>query len=397
MGKDIIELKKKDKKRVIGLMSGTSADGIDAALVEIKGDGFATRVKLITFEVYSYSESIRKKIFDLFSPETGTVDKVCHLNFVLGELFARAALRVIRKANLRPSEVDLIGSHGQTIYHIPIPRKEGNLFVRSTLQIGEPSVIAERTGITAVADFRVRDVAAGGQGAPLVPYADYILFRDGKRTRAIQNIGGIGNVTLIPTGAELKDIIAFDTGPGNMIIDAVTKVITGGEKAYDVNGAIAAQGKINKRLLEELMGHPYLREKPPKTTGREEFGVQFACQIVQKAKMLGMKNENLLATVTAFTAESIYHAYKNFIFPRHQVDEIIISGGGSYNPVLLELLRKKFHPVPIFIADDFGISSKAKEAMTFAVLANEAVAGNAANVPNVTGAKRAVILGKIIV
>jgi len=397
MSKDIIQLKKKNEKIVIGLMSGTSADGVDTALVKIKGNGFSTKVKLICFQVYPYPKSVRKKIFNVFSPKTGTVDKICHLNFVLGELFAKAALKIILKANLKSSQIDLIGSHGQTIYHIPIERREGNLRIRSTLQIGEPSVIAERTGITTIADFRTRDVSAGGQGAPLAPYVDYILFKDKRKTRAIQNIGGIGNVSLIPASPKLGDVVAFDTGPGNMLIDAVSQIITQGRRAYDKNGVMASQGKANKKLLDELMDHPYLKKIPPKTTGREEFGVQFAYQVIKKARALHIKNKDLLTTVTTFTADSIYYAYKNFIFPQHQVDEIIISGGGSYNITLFNFLRKRFYPIPVFRTEDFGISGKAKEAITFAILANETISGNPANVPSATGAKKAVILGKIII
>ena len=397
MGKDIVQLKKKNEKIVIGLMSGTSADGIDTALVRIKGNGLSTRARLLSFQVYPYPQGVREKILNIFSPKTGTVDKVCHLNFVLGELFAQAALKIVLKANLRPSEIDLIGSHGQTIYHIPVPKREGSLRVRSTLQIGEPSLIAERTGITTVADFRTRDVAAGGQGAPLAAYVDYILFRDEKKTRAIQNVGGIGNVTLIPAAAKLNNVIAFDTGPGNMIIDAVSQITTRGKRTYDKNGLMAAQGKVNKKLLKELMNHPYLKKIPPKTTGREEFGMQFARELVKRARALRVKNKDLLTTVTTFTADSIYYAYKNFILSQHQVNEIIVSGGGSYNPTLLNFLGERFQPIPVFRAEDFGISGKAKEAITFAILANETISGNPANVPSATGAKRGVILGKIII
>jgi len=396
MGKDIIQLEKKNEKIVIGLMSGTSVDGIDVALVKIKGNGLSTRARLLSFEVYPYPQTVRKKILNIFSPRTGTVDKICHLNFVLGELFAQAALKIILKANLEPWQIDLIGSHGQTIYHIPVPKREGSLYVRSTLQIGEPSVIAERTGITTVADFRTRDIAAGGQGAPLAAYVDYILFRDKKKTRAIQNIGGIGNVTLISAAAKLDEVVAFDTGPGNMIIDAVSQILSQGKRTYDKNGLMAAQGKVNKKLLKELMNHSYLKKIPPKTTGREEFGMQFARKLTKRARALHLKNKNLLTTVTSFTADSIYYAYENFVLPQHQLDEIIISGGGSYNPTLVNFLRERFEPIPLFRTEDFGISDKAKEAVTFAILANETISGNPANVPSATGAKRGVILGKII-
>jgi len=267
----LINIYQKDVRLAIGLMSGTSADGIDAALVKIKGRGFDTKVELLEFENFPYSDTVRKKIFGLFTPSTSTVEKICYMNFLLGELFADAALKIIKKAKLTPDKVDLIGSHGQTIYHIPNPIENDEYSIRSTLQIGEPAVIAERTGIVTVADFRVRDVAAGGQGAPLVAYTDFLLYREENKTVALQNIGGISNVTVLPKSCQINKVIAFDTGPGNMVIDEVVKRITNGKLQYDNKGLIAAEGKVDEAFLNELLQDDYFTKEPPKTTGREHF------------------------------------------------------------------------------------------------------------------------------
>lgn len=306
----------KRKLRVAGLMSGTSADGVDVGIIDFDGK----RVDLLAFGMYPYSEGFRKKIFNLFRPETGRVDEICQMNFEIGEIFAAALKKLSRKSGIDLTTIDLIGSHGQTIYHIPEKP-------RSTLQIGEPSVIAERTGITTVADFRPRDIAVGGQGAPLVPYADYILFSDRRKTRALQNIGGIANVTYLPAGGQVADILAFDTGPGNMVIDRVVWLMTGGRKSFDAGGKMAAEGKVNPELLQRLMAHPYLKRRPPKTTGREMFGVQFTDAVYADGLKRGLAPADILATVTAFTARTIAGAYSRFL-PR-AVDEVILCGGGG--------------------------------------------------------------------
>ncbi len=375
----------------MGLMSGTSADGVDAALVEIEGSGVDTRLRLIEFTTYPFSEDVRDRVFQLFLPSDCSVEDVCEMNFILGNVFAQAALDVIKRAGLGTSQVDLIGSHGQTICHLP------DSPVPSTLQIGEPAVIAQRTGIVTVGDFRVADVAAGGQGAPLVPYVDFLLLRDSEKSRAIQNIGGISNVTVLPAGGGVDDILAFDTGPGNMIIDEVMRIITDGQKSYDHNGEMAAKGAPNGDLLQKMLSHPFIHRPPPKTTGREEFGAHFVRELFDAAKQQRISSVDLLATVTAYTVECIYQNYKRFILPKYDISDILISGGGLCNLTLMNGLREKFNPIPVKSVEDFGLVSDAKEAIAFAVLANETIHGNTSNVPGATGADHPVILGKIVV
>ncbi len=260
MGSELSTLSSRKTLRVAGLMSGTSADGVDVAIVDISG----RHVEVVAFDMQPYPKKLRERIFQLFRPETCHVDDICHMNFVLGEVFAAAVLETARRKRVPLSSIDLVGSHGQTIYHIPQGRRFGRQRVRSTLQIGEPSVIAERTGITTVADFRPRDVAAGGEGAPLVPYTDWLLFADRRDTRAVQNIGGIANVTYLPAGGGIGDILAFDTGPGNMIIDRVVHLVSNGQRNYDAGGRMASRGRVDERLLAKLMRHEYLGAGRPR-------------------------------------------------------------------------------------------------------------------------------------
>ncbi|GAB61944.1 MAG: anhydro-N-acetylmuramic acid kinase [Candidatus Jettenia sp.] len=426
---ELLQLKDKNPKRVIGLMSGTSVDGIDACLVEISGNGIQTKTHILAFGTYPYHESTRAAIFDVCNPKTGTVDKICQLNFYLGKLFSEAAISVANKAQISITDVDLIGSHGQTIYHLPNPVTQQDLpispgkrndgagceyfstklfsgcntipyttqYLRSTLQIGEPSVIAQETGVTTVADFRPRDMAADGQGAPLVPYADFVLFGDKTRGRALQNIGGIANVTFLPRNCTPEDIIAFDTGPGNMIMDRIVELITNNTSHFDEGGILAAKGRTHDTLLTTLLAHPYFLKPPPKTTGREEFGKQFADELYKNALCSGVKESDILTTVTAFTARTIADSYKRWIVTRHNLSEVILSGGGSYNATLIEILAHYLGPsIEIHTIDKFGIAPSAREALAFAILANETISGNANNIPSATGAKEAVIMGKII-
>ena len=389
--------------RVAGLMSGTSADGVDVAVIDLERGGRAglpdpgapgqAGVKLLAFDTFAYPPSLRRAVLDASQPAARAQD-VCHLNFVLGEVFASAVTRLAKKARIRLGSIDLIGSHGQTVCHLPRPRRFGRRRIRSTLQIAEPSVIAERTGITTVADFRPRDVAAGGQGAPLVPYADWVLFRHRRLSRAVQNIGGIANVTLLAAGGGVDDVVAFDTGPGNMVIDRVVSLATRGRQRYDRSGRLARRGKVSRPLLAALMRHQFLRLRPPKSTGREEFGRRFADSLYRRARGKRIAPLDIVATVTAFTAASIAEAYARFL--PGEVDEVILCGGGARNRTLVGMLRERVQPAKVMLTDDFGISADAKEAVSFAILAAETIRGAASNVPSATGAAARVVLGKIV-
>ena len=387
----------KEVRHVVGMMSGTSVDGVDAALVEISGTDSEPKVKLLAFENKPYPPQVREKIFSLFTPANATVDKVGYMNFLLGEIYAKSALSVIEKAGMKPEEIDVIGSHGQTIWHAPIPESPDGIPVAYTVQIGEGSVIAERTGILTVSDFRVADMAAGGQGAPLVPFSEYRLSRREKETILLQNIGGIGNMTVMPAGAKPRDVFAFDTGPGNMIIDAVISAVTGGEKTYDAGGETAAKGKVCNALLDILNEEPYYRQPLPKTTGREHFGVQYTEKILSWWKENPIPVEDLLATVTDLTAYSIADAYERYVLPKYRASEIIVGGGGSYNATLLRFMKERFapHGVSVRTQEDLGLSSDAKEAVAFALMADCCMRGKANTLPSVTGAEHPAVMGKI--
>lgn len=377
---------------VIGLMSGTSADGIDATLVDIQGAPPALQVHLLQHIDVSYDPALRDEIFACFRPETGAVDRICQLNFALGEAFAVAALQCIEAAGLPPSRVDLIGSHGQTIWHVPPMAMSPG----STLQLGEAAVIAERTGITTISNFRSRDIAAGGHGAPLVSFVDWLLFRHHHKTRVLQNIGGIANATYLPPLSAVgssQAAIAFDTGPGNMLIDDAARRATEGAWEYDRNGELAARGHVDEGLLAELLDHPYLKLPPPKTTGREEFGTQMGARIWIQAEARGLSLIDVVATVTAFTAHSIVLAYRDFL--PASPDEVILSGGGAQNPILVGMLRQLLTSALLMSTDDVGVPNAAKEAVAFAVLAYESWHNRPGTLSSCTGARHAATLGAI--
>lgn len=383
-------------------MSGTSVDAIDAALVEIEGTDRETRVRLADFASYEFPREVRRRLFELFDPSRARIEAICHLDFIMGELFAEAAAALIRRAGLSADDIDLIGSAGQTIWHDPRPFDvsvdvdwiDRPLTTRSTLAIGQSAVIAERTGILTVGDLRVRDVAAGGQGAPLIAYADWILLRHPEHGRCIQNIGGIGNVTYLPPGGGLDEVIAFDTGPGNMIIDALADIASAGSESFDRDGALASRGSVREALLSEWLTDPYFSRTPPKTTGREHFGAQFARRALTSAQIEGIGIEDLVATATALTAASIAAAYRDFILPIGPIDEIIIGGGGGRNPALLRELGKRLPGKRILRHEDLGIDGRAKEAIAIAIIARDSMTGRNTNVPGATGG-RATVLGKI--
>jgi anhydro-N-acetylmuramic acid kinase len=387
----LIKLSGKNKKNVIGLMSGTSADAIDAVLVELKDSGTKTKIRQTTFYSFPYDSNLKESILRNSNSETARVDDIARLNILLGELFANAANRIIHKAGLKNTDIDLIGSHGQTIHHLPERKKFFGKQISATLQIGDPAVIAKRTGIVTVGDFRVADVAVGGSGAPLVPYFDYLMFRSAKHNRGLLNIGGIANITIIPKRAELKDVFAFDTGPGNMLIDGLMRRLF--NKPFDEYGKTAFGGKINPGLLRWLLSDNYFRKSPPKSTGREYFGEALIEKITKRYK--NIRPEDFITTVTELTALSIYESYLKFVRKKIRLDEIIVSGGGVHNIYLMHALQRYFSSVKVKAAESAGYSSDAKEAICFAVLANETVSGNPANVIKGTGAKKQTILGKI--
>ncbi|MBC6973480.1 anhydro-N-acetylmuramic acid kinase [Bacillus sp. Xin] len=375
---------------IVGLMSGTSLDGIDAALVHIEGNGKDTKVELIHFITARFSREIKSEIQQALSIETSNVKLICSLNFKLGQRFADAVKIVCKQSNFPIEQLDLIGSHGQTVYHHPV--QEGKM-VPSTLQIGEPAVIAYETGTTVISNFRTMDMAAGGQGAPLVPYSELILYRDQNKNRVLQNIGGIGNVTVIPSRVAKQEAIAFDTGPGNMVIDEVCQRLF--QQSFDKNGDIAKQGNVIDEMLSYCMKHPFLEILPPKSTGREQFGKEFTDELLKQFN--GHSKEDIIATVTMFTANSIVHHFQKDIFPYYHIDEVILGGGGSYNKTLVEMIKEslKEESCKVFRQEELGYSSEAKEAIAFAVLANETYHRNPSNVPSATGARHSVVLGNV--
>jgi anhydro-N-acetylmuramic acid kinase len=379
---------------VAGLISGTSADGTDVAVLEISGRPPNLDWRMRHDTTVSHPPELRRATLEVMRPETSRVDRLCHLNALLGEQFAIAALQGIREAGLAPGDVQLIGSHGQTVWHGP----EG--VPPATLQLGEATVIAERTGVPVVSNFRARDIAAGGQGAPLVAYVDALLFRDQTQVRAAQNIGGIGNVTFLPPWNDpARGPFAFDTGPGNVLLDETAAHLTQQAWSCDRDGALAASGEVDDRLLGWLLEHPYLKRPPPKTTGREEFGHSFARQVWQRAGQQGVVGPSLMATLTAFTVETIVRAYADFLPCRPEV--VIVSGGGVNNPVLMQQLADALAPARLLRCEELGeiqlppFSGDAKEALAFAILAYESWHGRPGNLPSATGASRAVVLGQL--
>ena len=384
--------------KAVGLMAGTSLDGIDAALVDIKRSRWSVSTELHTFITVPYSGETVRLVLEASDAAKGTVDKVARLNFYLGELFGEAANRVIKKSGIDRSQIELVASHGQTIHHLPAPEKMGKYKVRATMQIAEPSVIAARTGITTVADFRPADIAAGGEGAPLVPYADMLMFRSPKRSRFLVNIGGISNGTILPAGETDPDrVLASDIGPGNMVINELVCRMTNFKEDHDRGGRYAARGETMKKLLNDLVAHGFFKETPPKSTGRERFGTPYVDAILEGHPSKSRKDYlDLIATATALTARTIHEHYQDFYAEKHPVDEVIVSGGGARNITLMRMLAEMFSPVPVATSGEYGVPSFAKEAIAFAVLGMETLKGRPANVPGATGAKRRAVLGKIV-
>ncbi|QIK70022.1 anhydro-N-acetylmuramic acid kinase [Erysipelothrix sp. HDW6C] len=374
------------EKYAVGLMSGTSLDGVDAVLVKIAGYGVNTEIEVIDFASYDIDDALRQRIIAVCHPDTSSVDLITSLNMELGKLWSLAVSKVLEQAGFEGT-LDYIASHGQTIYHLP--NAQAPLY-RSTLQIGDPSYLAYDHQTQVVFNFRMMDMVAGGDGAPLVPYTEFVLYRQESETVLLQNIGGIGNVTVIPAGASLDDVSAFDTGPGNMMMNAA--VMHFYEKPYDKDGVYGSKGTVIEPLYNELISHPYLNVQPPKSTGREMFGEDVVARICE---MYPEQADDVIFTLTKFTAYTISDAYKRFVMPNHKIDQVVVGGGGAYNPILMRELRSMLPGIDVVTQEDLGHSSDAKEAIAFAILGNETLHGQASNVPTATGAKIPVILGQI--
>lgn len=370
----------------VGIMSGTSLDGIDVALVDIEGVDNTTRIELKSFITYKMDINLKNKIEKQLSIPDSSVDEICSLNFELAEEFSKAVMEICYKENIESSDLEFVASHGQTIFHQPYSTER---LIASTLQLGDASILAERLKTTIVSNFRTRDMAVGGQGAPLVPFSEYILYSRKDRTIILQNIGGIGNATIIPANGGIDDVIAFDTGPGNMMINYLCEKFY--HKEFDNNGEYALLGKINNDLFKELINHDYLKREIPKTTGREEFGKEYCDYLFEKYDYID-KND-FIHTVTYYTSYCISHHIKQFNLGNKV--EMIIGGGGAYNKTLVDMIKNMLSEFSVSTQEENGFSSDAKEAIAFVILANQTLHRRPSNVKSATGAKKNVILGSI--
>ncbi len=391
----LAQLMARQQRTVAGIMSGTSLDGVDVVVARLEGSGPSLRADVLATHFAPYPQGLRDALMANSAPATSDVRSLSQLNARLAFVYDAAVRAALHVAGLTPADLDLVGSHGQTVQHVPDAESCAGEPTVSTLQIGDPSVLAKRLGVTVVGDFRVGDMALGGQGAPLVPYFDFVRFATAGETRGLLNLGGIANLTVLPAGAASGDVYAFDTGPANMLIDRLVQRFFG--LPYDADGALAASGTVRPEWLERLMDDQYLRRPPPKSTGREKYDEAFVDAMVALAG--GAPDEasrrDLIATATAFTAHSIFDAYQRFVAPRHPLDVLIPSGGGRSNATLMQGLATLFSPIPVRPIDDYGVESDGKEALCFAVLAHEALNGVPTSLPRVTGASRATVLGKI--
>lgn len=384
------------KTRVVaGLMSGTSLDGVDCVLARIEGNGPAMKIRQMAFVYAPYPDELRDLILANSAEGSSSVKALSQLNVRIAHEYARVIRSALETVGLSTDDLDLVGSHGQTVHHVPQSERCAGMDTTSTLQIGDPSVLANLLGVPVVGDFRVADMALGGQGAPLVPYFDYVYFTDPNETRGLLNIGGIANITVLPKSGRAEEVFAFDTGPGNMVIDALARMHFG--ERYDEGGRLASEGQLMQGVLADLLLDEYFVQAPPKSTGRERYGADFVERINRATDpaIPSPTPKDRIATATTLTAYSIYQAYARFIRDRHPLDVLIVSGGGKHNPYLMDALARSFAPIPVHTAEDYGLDSDAKEALCFAVLAHEAVDGVPTSLPAVTGASHSTILGKL--
>lgn len=378
-------------------MSGTSLDGVDVAVTRLEGSGPDLDAELVGHAAFPYPPDLRALLLANSAPDTSTVLDLSQLNFRLASEYERAVRAAVGEAGLSLADVDLVGSHGQTVHHVPDRIDCAGDRTISTMQIGDASVLANLLDVPVVGDFRVADMALGGQGAPLVPYLDYVYFVDPGETRGLLNLGGIANITVIPRGASFDDVFAFDTGPGNMVIDSLARILY--DEPFDESGHHAAGGEFDDAMMAELLRDSYFEQDPPKSTGREYFGMDYAEKLVTRCHEV-MRNpgpNDVMATASMLTVFSVYQAYARYIRDRHELDVLIVSGGGMHNDYLMERFVNTFAPIPVRSVEDYGLHSDAKEALCFAVLAHETLNGVPTNMPSVTGASRKTILGKICV
>ena len=397
--------RKKTSKTIIGIMSGTSLDGVDAALVRLtaREDGSIERIKLIDFVYIPYSNEVKNLLISLCSTEKEhtKLDRLVVVSYGISEWYAYAAEQLLKRQGMSSADVDVICMHGQTIWHEPSPRDfptpTGRRPVRATLQIGEPAIVRERTGIPVIHNLRAADIAAGGEGAPLAPYLDALIFGSHECGRIVQNIGGIGNATVIPAGASADQVFAYDTGPGNMVMDALVREHTQGSVSCDEGGAIAARGKVSAALVDKFFAKDsYFVRKPPKSTGREVYGSAFAAAFRAEGERMGLSFEDILASATALTAHTIVKSYEDFVFPTCEIRQVIVSGGGAHNETLMSMIRQRLPSnCTLHKSEEFGIPVDAKEAIAFAVLGHESLMGRPGNLITATGASHPAILGNI--
>lgn len=391
----LVRLHRQSARTAVGLMSGTSLDGIDAVLARLEGSGPELQIEQEAFVHVPYPEELRTLLHRNSSADTSSVRDITCLNTRLADLYAEAVERVLAAADRDRSTLDLVGSHGQTVHHLPEPTDCAGETVRGTLQLGHPSILANRLGVPVVGDFRPADMALGGQGAPLVPYFDYVTFTAPDESRGLLNLGGIANLTVLPAGGAPEDVLAFDTGPANMVIDALADRLFGAP--FDRNGHLAADGTPDYDLLADVIEEGFFQREPPKSTGRETFGADFVDRLLGDMQSRSLDDTDAMATATLLTAASIYQAYARYVRPEQTIDVLIAAGGGVHNDTLMEMLADAFAPIPIRPASEYGIDTDAKEALCFAVLAHETVNGVPTNLPSVTGASTPTLLGTVSV
>ncbi len=388
----IRDYRSRPERLVVGLMTGTSADGVDAVLVRLKGEGLAATYEVLAESETPLDDDLRSEVLAVAAAETLEPERVMRLDSELAEAYADSVRAVAVQAGVKLADISAIGSHGQTVRHLPRSATSGRAL---TLQLGSAATLAERTGVCVVSDFRRRDTAAGGEGAPLVPIADFWLFRSNSESRVLLNLGGMANVTWLKKGGSLADVLAFDTGPGNAVLDGLVRAGTRGLARHDESGGLAASGRAHEGLLEELLADPFFATPPPRSTGRERFGDHYADRLADLGEAMGLSLEDTLATAVELTAVSIERAIRDYLSPHGKVDALYASGGGVRNVTLMMALRRRLDGIRVDRLDELGVSASIKEALAFAFLAHLTLCGEPGNVPAATGARHPVVLGSI--